>query len=319
MQVTEVSMFYDFDKFTTAQQDLWDERARLAKLIYKRNNGIDVMPGCFSKMISFLTCNKKQDHEYTNEDKTEYNRLHHEVDAYKEKFSGPLCTEFQGIAVVSFKTVLMKDFAVDNWGTQYNCAGCVTTGHALPLTMNYSGETYTLLCDTVFEPSDMIFENQKYNYWSKLRRQVVAYFVVATVFLVGTAGIMWVYMAGQNLRSYNMKNGVKYPLFSWNWMMKLGKSSLVTLAIVLFNVVIDNIIRAMTKYRKTNDRTGEIIMTSQFSYKLQWVNSGLVPLLGAVAAMNYFGSTGLLASINDFFFLNMFVSNLRGFFDIAWY
>lgn len=162
MKVTHISMLYDSAAFIDAQQALQDERTRVAKLVYRKREGLEYLPGCFRRCIEALTCSKKRTGHFTAVDKADYDMMHTEVDRLKKKFEGGLYKEFQGVAIVSFQSVAMRNFALQCWGEKTNCLGCTTSGDFAPLTLTYKSKPYFLNCYPVEEPSDLIFENQQY-------------------------------------------------------------------------------------------------------------------------------------------------------------
>jgi hypothetical protein len=143
--------------------------------------------------------------------------------------------------------------------------------------------------------------------------------VTLMIFLVGNSVIFCIYMIGQNMRSYNNKNSIKHEIGSWGWILNFARKKLVAIIIVLFNIVISWTVTTMTKFRKYNDRTSEQLDIAQFSSRLQFLNSGIIPLISACFAMNYFGSGGLLAEINGIFFFAMIITNLLTFFNPRWF
>ena len=319
MKVTHVSMLYDSEEYLDAQQELCDERTRVAKLVYRKREGLEYLPGRFRRCFEALTCSKKRTGHFTAVDKADYDELHTDVDRLKKKFKGSLCKEFQGVAIVSFQSVAMRNFAMEYWGKKTNCLGCQIAGDFAPLTITYKSKPYELKCYPVEEPTDLIFENQVYQGKARWWRASIAYIVIAMIFFGGNALIFCIYMLGQNLRSYNRKNAIKHAMGSWGWIINFARNKFVALSIVGFNFVISAAVTAMTKFRKYNDRTTEQLDIAQFSYRLQFLNSGIIPLLSACFAMNYFGSGGLLAEINGIFFFAMIIKNLLAFFDPWWF
>jgi len=66
----------------------------------------------------------------------------------------------------------------------------------------------------------------------------------------------------------------------------------VSVGIVVFNTILDNIVDMAYKFRKYRNNTDLQAEIASTSFKVQLLNTALCPLVASFISMNYLGTTG---------------------------
>ena len=113
---------------------------------------------------------------------------------------------------------------------------------------------------------------------------------------------------------------VKIPkTFTAAWFIYKLRGIIVSIIITVFNLMLKMIVEALIEFQKRRSCTNFHTQISKYLYKVQFMNSAILPFTLASIQMNYFGTTGLLQNINFIFVINLFVTNTLLFFDFSWF
>lgn len=314
--VAETSLIYDTTDYDEKRESLDEKRAELAKLTYKFKN----------KLLNY------QDEGLPEKVKSlenEITTLKAECDEYENMFdsgnAGPL---FLGNAIVSLETQAEKTMALEKFpkdqglvdGLVDDAIAAVMKKEKDPLEMNIKGTKYTSLkAKACPDPADILYTNQKHGFTDKTIRHGVSQVALGQAFTACFYGVFYVFMLGQNIVNHQLEYHIVNKFLSWDWIVTKMSTIAVSVGIVVFNIVLDRVVKIVYNQRKFNYNTDLQVAIASTSFKLQFYNTTLCPVISSFISMNYLGTTGQIIQINSIFFATLVISNIKGFFDVSYY
>ena len=105
--------------------------------------------------------------------------------------------------------------------------------------MKLDGENYKLLVKDCVEAQDIFFENEKYSGCRRVWRVILAYSILLMIFTCIFVCIFLTFIMGQNIKDRQIYYDIQYEFMSWKWIMAKIYGLIISVAVVIFNKIIE--------------------------------------------------------------------------------
>ena len=227
----------------------------------------------------------------------EVDRINAKIKIKESQFDDGMGNGFDGVAYASLYTVKDKVQVLNEFGSQSLLSAISSMCDKSPKLVIHddAGKAHSLKLTSAPPPSDVIWENQGYTSSDRYLRKIVSRLVSLILIIIDFFGVYTIEMLAIKLiDSLDEKDTGTYRGFKVS-AIQAGVSTL----IFCFDKIIEMILDNLANFEKPATLTMNHQKTVQKVWKVQWLTSGVVPLLVSIHAYKFYGCEGLYNMINS--------------------
>lgn len=227
----------------------------------------------------------------------------------KEKeaqYEAGTASQFIGEAFVSLSTVqnkisLLSKYQSSGWLISfYNKCFKKTQDYQLKM-VDDAGVSHVLSVSQAPPPADIIWQNLGYSSLSTTLRSMTSKFLSLIIVFLDLMLIYALKVWGMNLIFRNQASRTA----TTQLYIGISINLMVSVAIFMVDFGLQFLLNMMADFEKPRTITEKHLRTSQKVWKVQFLTSGLVPLLISLNMHNFYGPGGLYSTVNIIFLTNI--------------
>jgi len=234
---------------------------------------------------------------------------------FEEKNSKNVAAEgehFSGTAIISFETPKSATEFVDKFkktGLTYSLCGVGGDQAKYFIYKDSRGYEHTLHAEKAAEPRDMYWENLHFTKFQTFFRGMLITFIAGVIMIFALLIMVSLKLFVDDSKSLTKDFD---PTNQVDWFIVNAINFGIILIIPVANAIIKLIIMKITPFWKAPTRSQESINIVKLLWKAQFIVAALVPVLIAITISNYFGTGGLIKTIDNVLLFSIYLNPVVG-------
>lgn len=292
-KITQVNMCYDIKEFLDTKKKYIKLKEAYDKALNLKNRSIKISNKS-SSSSSVLSP------EYI----AKFKALDTKMIKMQSKFDHEYPEKMEGSAIISFDTEPSSEEFTDSnnlSGVLYNLFGLFPsrTGGIKVESQEYGN--FTIYAEKAPEPKDIIWLNQGYSRFEITLRTCISY-GLATLFLItGFLIISFLKVLAAEFKENKLQKGVDNILF--DKIITFSLSGLISVT----DILVKKIMHQLVNFMKLGTITENKIAIAKLVWKILFLTNAVIPLIISYVTFNFFGSGGLIDTMNALFLQQIFL------------